>query len=262
MALSRNFKHTIQNANHYTTVENGKTSNETGFHESLKTKQSKRKQSKAFTNATIRLQDKPKGPPRGKGSQTTITAVSRNFEHQNSKCESLYHSGKWKNFKQNGFSRKFENETIKSIYQLNYPFAGNGKKRGRFEPDQNFSGTWVGESECEIKILTRNHLEECFTGTTKISLFGDSRTRQIYHSLNSYLREDLEKSHLSEFGDNKMGHDNQHRSIIPGMLELSFTWSNAFKANHFLLRQNFTSVLDLEIKNSKFLDSDENRRGV
>ena len=104
-------------------------------------------------------------------TKTTKTINRNNPElTENSKCESLYHSGKWKNFKQNGFSRKFKNETIKSVYEVNYPLFGHGNLCGQFTADQHFSGTWTGESDCELKILTRKQLTECFNGTTKIRL--------------------------------------------------------------------------------------------
>jgi len=175
---------------------------------------------------------------------TTTTTGAMIKSRKYSECESLYHEGKWKNFTQHGFSRQFENKTIKSIYEANYPFVGYQNLQGKFTSDQKFSGTWVGESECELKMLTLTDQEKkkCFNGTTKMMLFGDSRTRQLYSSMSSYLMK------IDTFYDTKSGHNDKQIKHFPGVLDLSYTWSNQIG---FDLDQTFTIGLDAEINDNE-----------
>ena len=130
-----------------------------------------------------------------------------------SRCNSLYHHGKWKDFKAYAFNRVVDNVTLTSIYQPNYPVRTPNYD---FSIDQHFTGTWEGEN-CKIKKLTKEELKTCFKGNTMIKIFGDSRSRQIYHSLTAYLKDD------QYFTDIKV---RQKNANIPGILSSGYQWSN------------------------------------
>ena len=143
--------------------------------------------------------------------KTKSTIHSKHFN-----CNSLYDTGKWKNFKAYGFSRKFKNKTVTSIYEPNYPFEN---PHFNISLDQHFTGTWEG-GNCEIKTLTLNELKTCFKGTTKIKIFGDSRSRQLYQSMTAYL------NNSPYFYDEK---GVAGEKVFPEILSLEFQWSNAFE---------------------------------
>ena len=153
-------------------------------------------------------------------------------------------TGKWRNFKAYGFSRTYKNKTITSIYEPNYPFEN---PHFNISLNQHYTGTWTGKN-CGIKILTTNELETCFKGKTKMSIFGDSRGRQLYQSMVAYLK------NSSDFYDEK---GVAYNKDFPGILNLEFIWSNAFKYKnvttnpehnpHFRsyeLKETFRSSLD------------------
>ena len=101
-----------------------------------------------------------------------------------------------------------------------------------------------------MKILKENELKTCFNSTTKMSLFGDSRTRQIYSSMVSYL------TNKTYFLDTKTEHSGKHETEIPGMFQISYEWSNGFeyeKSNNpkYSLLQNFVSSLNNDIAHLK-----------
>lgn len=139
------------------------------------------------------------------------------IQSKHSRCNSLNHQGKWRDFKAYGFTREVDNVTITSIYQPNYPFGSNPEPpHYDFSINQHFTGTWEGEN-CKIKKLTHTELKTCFKGRTKIKIFGDSRARQIYQSLRAYLKDS------PYFIDEKR---DKGTAIIPGILNLGYQWSN------------------------------------
>ena len=149
-------------------------------------------------------------------SQNQVEKTESFIHSKHLKCNSLYNTGEWKNFKAYGFSRKFKNTTVTSIYDSNYPFEN---PHFNSSLDQHFTGTWKGEN-CEIKTLTVNELKTCFEGKTKIKIFGDSRGRQLYQSMTAYLKN-------SPYFYDEKGVTGE--KVFPGILSLEFQWSNAFE---------------------------------
>ena len=197
------------------------------------------------------------GQNSGQNRLTIESIPESNKPSKHSACKSLLHTGEWKNFKTYGFSRKVKNHTITSIYEPGYHFEN---PHFNVSMDQHFTGTWQGESQdgtCEIKTLTEKELKTCFKGTTKMKIFGDSRARQIYQSMTSYLR------HSKVFFDEKTTNVDR---VFPGILSLGFEWSNGFEYNNvsksfektagyrfypYELHQNFVKSLEDGVKKLK-----------
>merc|ERR1711893_570235 len=99
-----------------------------------------------------------------------VDSQPRSVTENGVKCRDLLTIGHWKNFKKMGFERIVNNQTITNVYDKRYP-----KVFPPFNiwPQQNYSGTWGGRQNCELRNFTRDELAQCFS-KTQIWFFGDS----------------------------------------------------------------------------------------
>ena len=169
-----------------------------------------------------------------------------NSRKNTDQCDSLHHTGKWKNFKNYGFSRTIESESISNVYHPKYPMKMPFLHD--FPDKQNFTGEWIGENGCELKQMTKSELETCFRGPdlkrfTSIRFIGDSRTRQIYKATKSHLM------NSTWFLDDKSV--TNEKISIDGVVNISYYWSNGFENKVVNIENHYGNHLNWRLNTLK-----------
>ena len=83
----------------------------------------------------------------------------------------------WSSFNLYGFERN----GLTNPFHPDYPI--HPWPPGKLWPEQNYTGNWVSNDNCEI-----SHRQPNLKQNLTIALIGDSRTRQLYRSIELYLQ--------------------------------------------------------------------------
>lgn len=138
-------------------------------------------------------------------------------------CKNLLKTGHWEEFETHGFERKRGRSRSKKTaviahpYHFDYPY----KPWPFFKSwsEQNYSGIWKSNDDCEMKILNESELSECFNhGKKRILLIGDSRTRQLANALTRRIKQE------HRFKDRQFFHYKKYFNQ-QNLTKVEFIWS-------------------------------------
>ena len=130
-------------------------------------------------------------------------------------CENILRSGKWVNFKTNGFER---DGNVTHPYDWNYPY--HPWPFFRLWNQQNYSGKWKTGNDCKLEHFEAEN--SCLKNVSVI-LMGDSRTRQLAHAISQFIKGE------STYLDHKLETD--HVFYDDNSTKVSYIWSKTFDRN-------------------------------
>ena len=104
-------------------------------------------------------------------TSTTTTTVTTTSKTKHT-CFDLLRSGKWSGWQDHGFERQVKNsageyESIRDPLDERFP---NAPPPFREWTRQNYTGTWVGDSNCDLVEIHSNHIAKCIPETNRISM--------------------------------------------------------------------------------------------
>ena len=149
-------------------------------------------------------------------------------------CEDILQRGHWKTWTEHGFQRDFENKLFSNPLKPDWPF----KRFPAFLKwkRQNFTGTWAGTDNCDIREPTKTEKYTCLQKMGgAVGFIGDSRTRQLWRAFQLYINNqeypfidkqlyhDVSEDMILENPDLKTSESNRIEQNIE--LQLKYFWS-------------------------------------